>query len=311
MKNQMKVIALLAAIAATPTQAATWALSSSETYNSSTNTGGDCITDGASYGNARHCIANEAVSPGAVPTIANATLVVTAWSNTAATSLSGTASSTTNTLIESAYVGVYSGGLGVTNKDGNTATTGCDTNQGTYDQCEGTPTNTNPPEHTVDNNGRYDSLLFTFDSKVALDKITTGYVSGDSDISLWVYDALGTPDISGKTYSSLGAGWILVGNYDGTTSSSGGTMTVNTGSTVYSSSYWLIGAYNSAAAAGTCYKADGTTGGTCSLTSLDYFKVASVSDKQVAPPAPEPATLGLLGLGLLGMTHIRRKRQSV
>ncbi len=61
----------------------------------------------------------------------------------------------------------------------------------------------------------------------------------DSDFTVWYYSGLGTPTLSGNTYASLGAGWNLLGSYDG--ASSPGTTTFANSNY---SSYWLIGAYN-------------------------------------------------------------------
>ncbi len=65
-----------------------------------------------------------------------------------------------------AWLGSYSGGLGVT------------------DGSEGTGSNNT---HTVDNNGTRDNyVLLEFDQSVVLDTAFLGYVVGDSDLTLWI-----------------------------------------------------------------------------------------------------------------------------
>jgi hypothetical protein len=67
-----------------------------------------------------------------------------------------------------AYVGSYSGGLGVT------------------DSSEGGGENN---QHTVDNGGRDNYILFEFSSDVVIDSAFLGYVVGDSDLTLWIGNA--------------------------------------------------------------------------------------------------------------------------
>ena len=72
---------------------------------------------------------------------------------------------------DTAYVGAYSGGLGVTNRGESTS------------------------YHRVDNGGSVEYLLFEFDRDVTVDKAFLDYVGHDSDISLWIGDRNGV-DIS-------------------------------------------------------------------------------------------------------------------
>ncbi|MFM2064279.1 MAG: hypothetical protein RLZZ507_3950, partial [Cyanobacteriota bacterium] len=66
-----------------------------------------------------------------------------------------------------AYVGLYGGGLGVTNR------------------------NESGSDHRVDNGGSIDYLLFEFDQDVTVDQALLKYVESDSDISIWIGDRNG------------------------------------------------------------------------------------------------------------------------
>jgi hypothetical protein len=65
----------------------------------------------------------------------------------------------------SAYLGSYSGGLGVT------------------DGSEGSGANN---QHTVNNSGRNNYVLFEFSESIVVDSAFLGYVVGDSDVSVWI-----------------------------------------------------------------------------------------------------------------------------
>ena len=81
---------------------------------------------------------------------------------------------------DKAYVGAYSGGLGVTNRK--------ESGSG----------------HRVDNSGSIDYLLFEFDKDIVVDKAFLKYVGDDSDISIWIGDRNGT-DISHLNSTLLGS----------------------------------------------------------------------------------------------------------
>ena len=72
---------------------------------------------------------------------------------------------------DTAYLGAYSGGLGVTNRGESTS------------------------YHRVDNGGSVEYLLFEFDRDVTVDRAFLDYVNYDSDISIWIGDRNGA-DIS-------------------------------------------------------------------------------------------------------------------
>ncbi|HEX5127533.1 MAG TPA: exosortase-dependent surface protein XDP1, partial [Rhodocyclaceae bacterium] len=168
------------------------------------------------------------------------TVTASAWSNTA-----GSASVTDNTTaLQTAYLGQYSGGLGVTNQDGSTG----DANEGVS------------PEHAIDNDQRYDSVLLSFSQKTDLSSLSVGWWQTDADVSLLAYTGTGTPVLAGQSYSQLIAdGWTVIGNYADV--GAAGSAAV---STSVSSSYWLVGAYNP------------LWGGSLS-SGNDYFKIATAT----------------------------------
>lgn len=172
---------------------------------------------------------------------------------------------------------------GIANADSCSSGSYCDVNEG------------NSPEHAIDNNQRYDMALLSFASSVKLTDLKLGWMSGDSDVTVMAYTGVGAPTLIGKTYNQLvGLGWASIGNY-----SDLGTATakaINAGG-VYSS-YWLIGAYNPLANPG---------GGAVTGSSSDYVKLASVSG--VTQQVPEPASLALFGLALLGMLTVRKQQK--
>lgn len=172
---------------------------------------------------------------------------------------------------------------GIANADSCASGSYCDVNEG------------NSPEHAIDNNQRYDMALLNFASSVKLTDLKLGWASGDSDVTVMAYTGAGAPTLIGKTYNQLvGLGWASIGNYSdlGTTTA----KAINAGG-VYSS-YWLIGAYNPLANPG---------GGAVTGSASDYVKLASVSG--VTQQVPEPASLALFGLALLGMLTVRKQQK--
>lgn len=169
----------------------------------------------------------------------------------------------TSGALQYGYVGAYSTdplNLGVVNKaeDGST------------------------PQHSMDNQSNYDSLVMSFQQGVKLSSLHLGWSQNDSDITVLAYTGTGSPVLAGKTYSSLtSSGWTLVGHYQnvGTTYD----VAINAGN--YVSSYWLIGAFNP------------LVGGvpTWADNNLDYVKLKSVTGDTVTNQAPEPSSLLLLG----------------
>ena len=187
---------------------------------------------------------------------------VSAWSNTGSSS-----TLQTQKLLE------YSGGLGVQNRG------------------EGTGS----PNHAIDNYGDIDSVLFDFDGKaVTLEQVKIGWKHNDADITLLAYTGAGAPNLAGGySYASLASnGWTHVG--DDTNLAVGSNKDV---SSVYSSSYWLISAFNPQVSSANISSGD------------DYFKIKSLSGSYREPPntVPEPGTLLLLGMTLPLLAWSRRR----
>lgn len=201
-------------------------------------------------------------------------------------------------------------GLGINNRDG-CSSSGC------YATGDYGDVKNDQPEHAIDNQGRYEMVLVSFDELVNLTSVNFGWTgksdyNADSDYTVMAFQGdAGNQSIDGSTWSSLSSsGWSLIGHYaDATTNenrslASGG----NSSAGVYSS-FWLIGAYNP------------LVGSNKGWSDSDYLKLASVTGTvcapgvpQCSPPTtgnvPEPGSLALVGLGLLGVMRLRKARQA-
>jgi hypothetical protein len=223
-------------------------------------------------------------NPGAI-TVGSATATPTAWANGANGVLVqqlGAAATNTNFA---AYGGA---GLGINNS--------------ITPEAYGTV-----PDHAIDNNGPKEMVLLSFSKAINLTSLNIGWAGGgDADFTVMAFNVNGTaggPTLAGKTWSTLGSGWTLVGDYQNSTT---GNKTITNS---YYSSYWLIGAYNPLV---------GTMAGFTADATADYFKLASVAGTVCAATSgncgstskvPEPGSLALLGLGVMGALRMRKARQ--
>jgi hypothetical protein len=224
-------------------------------------------------------------------------------------STTGTPTGSTGKL-EAAYLDVYTGGLGVTNRLENTGPSSTGTSA-LYPLNQAHPT-TSAPNHAIDNSGNTDSVLLNFKTSVNLTGILLGWPTSssscspvetncDTDVQIWAYTGGGgSPDPLGKTYSAslAAAGWTLVNTYlnvpVGTTKLVNGAATVDAVSGFHSQ-YWMV----SAAYSGTALLA--------SQNDLDFLKLQAVYGTEYHG-APEPGSLALLVFAMAGGMWVRRTK---
>ena len=200
----------------------------------------------------------------------------------------------------------YNGGLGVVNADAGSG----DANENSQ------------PETGIDNDDRFDLVLFDFGTQfVDLREITIGAFNQDSDISVLAYTGnLDPTDSAGAHYlgdqeawwnsnadkneTLTSNGWSLVGNHDVDSGPGIGTpQDIN--STDLVSNYWLVSAFNPVFGI-SCTPSNSF----CQSDYEDYFNILNLVGDIIQQPTavPEPPALllmamsvaGLAGLGLAG-----------
>ncbi|MCX9157748.1 PEP-CTERM sorting domain-containing protein [Niveibacterium sp. 24ML] len=206
----------------------------------------------------------------------------------------GSGADTSLYTLETGYMSVYSGsGLGEKNRDAcglSGAAANCDVSEG------------NSPEHAIDNNERYDSVLMNFgaSNKVALTSLSIGWKGADSDMTVLAYTGTGACVAAGNCSSSLSSrkysdltnrGWTLIGHYADVAANA--ITGINAGNV--SSSLWLIGAFNPLVGGDPGWNVGN-----------DAIKLKTIAG-DVPGKVPEPASLLLVGLGLIAACRAGRR----
>jgi len=224
--------------------------------------------------------------PGVAPAV-----TAQAWSNTQG----GVVGSPASGALETAYLPTWGGnGLGVQNRDMANYPTPAPAGLGDQgDAVEGSS-----PEHSMDNNQRYDSILFSFGGGLGfkLTGVEIGYANSDSDIFVLAGNAPLSSG-SGFNYNDLTShGWTLIGNYSNLSTNT--KKDVNAAGVV--ANYWLVGTG--------CYTGSGSGVSNCG-DSKDYVKLLAVYGEPGRDhKVPEPGTALLFGVAVAAAWRVRPKR---
>ena len=164
------------------------------------------------------------------------------------------------------------------------------------------------PDHSIDSfNNYFDMVLLTFNEKVDLTQFDIGWARettqyNRADISVAAFTGNGSSSLAGNTWNGVATSgnWSTVGQYLDVDDYNYQTVTSD-----ITSKYWLIGAYNP------IFANPGEVTGTWASSNNDGFKLASVqgvtSTGNPVVSVPEPTSIAILGLGLLGFLSMRKK----
>lgn len=172
-----------------------------------------------------------------------------------------------NDELETASLGFYANGLGVTSQEG----------EGHYNS------------HTVDNYSRYDMVAFFFSEVVDLAGLFLS-AYGDTDTSVWIGTEAVMPDLTGASLTDLDNMYGDHFDDDGNSSD----RLAWFGSDHEEGNFMIVaGEINTEKYA-------------------DKFKIALLKAYSVEPPPvrdeiPEPGSMAVFGLGLLGLLALRRR----
>jgi hypothetical protein len=166
-----------------------------------------------------------------------------------------------------------------------------------------------PPLHALNNSSAgTEAVVIQFDTSVILNQVTFGWRQNDWDFSVFAYTGGGAPTIASlKLDTTLGGGWSLIENYGtggGCSSSCSSDIDIgglNAGN--ISSSWWVISAYAGAYGGKTIGPGGIGTG------AQDYFKLLTVAGTKPMD-VPEPASLALVGIALLGVVAASRRKSA-
>lgn len=190
--------------------------------------------------------------------------------------VSAWAINTSTNKIEAATVMPYSGGLGISSK---------------YES-------TGSPQHSIDNSGKIEFLLFKFNEPVDLNSFYVGWDSGDADATVFYGDVTTNPTLAGMSKTTL-YNTVMDGSYNSLVGSASAGLGQRNIANTETANWWIISALD---------KANASVG---KNDPYDYFKVKSlkVDFFPVGPGVPEPSTWAMMiaGIGVAGAA-LRRRR---